>query len=66
MDAEDAVGDDSSNRKEVECIRYDFPSLDSRSSLTLIVKSIELVQLARLVISPEQEEVVGMLDLVSH
>jgi hypothetical protein len=66
MDTEDAVGDNSSNRKEVECIRYDFPSFDCHSSLTLVVKSIEFVQLARLVVAPEQEEVVGMLDLVGH
>ena len=66
MNTEDAIGDYRSNRKEIEGIRYDLPSFDVHSSLTLIVKSIELVQLARLVVAPEQEEVVWMLDFVSH
>ncbi len=64
--AEDAVGDNCSHGVEVEAVRYSLPGLDVESSLALVVEAVELVELAGLVVPPQEEEVVGALDLVGH
>jgi hypothetical protein len=64
--AEDAIGDDCGDGKEVERIRDDLPCLDGQSSFAFVVKSIEFVELAGLVVSPQQEEVAWVSDFKSH
>jgi hypothetical protein len=64
--AEDAVGDDCGDGEEVEGIGDDLPCLEIDPSLAFVVEPVELVEFAGLVVTPEEEEVVGVLDLVGH
>lgn len=64
--AKDAVWHNGGNRVEIEAVWYDFPCFNVEPSLALVVEAIELIELAGLVVAPEEEEVVGAFDFVGH
>lgn len=55
-----------SNGQEFERIGDCFPQADSKLALALIVEAVDLVELTAFMISAEEEEVEGILDLVGH
>lgn len=64
MHGEDLLVDDSGDRKAVETIGKSLPQLDVVATLALIVKAIDTVDRGALVVTSEDEEVFGVLDLV--
>jgi hypothetical protein len=56
--------DDSGDRKAVEAIGECFPQLDIVATLALVVEAIDSVDRGALVVTSEDEEVFGVLDLV--
>lgn len=64
MHGEDLLVDDSSNGQAVEAVGEGLPQLDVVSSLALIVKAIDTVDGGTLVVTTQNEEVLGVLDLV--
>jgi hypothetical protein len=61
---EDLLVNDGGNRKAVEAVGEGLPKLDVVSSLALIVEAVDAVDRGTLVIAAEDEEVLGVLDLV--
>lgn len=66
MHAEDATAHHSSNWEEIKRIGYSFPQPYSKFAFAFIVKAINFVELAALMITPQQEEVERVFDLVGH
>jgi hypothetical protein len=66
MHGEDLLVDDSSDGKAVEAIGKSLPQLDVVATLALVVKSIDTVDRGALVVTSEDEEVFGVLDLVGE
>lgn len=64
MHGEDLLVDDSSNGKAVEAIGEGLPQLDVVAALALIVETVDTVDGGTLVVAPQDEEVLGVLDLV--
>ena len=64
MHAKDLVIDKTCNRKAVEDILELFPDADAVASLALVIEAIYTVDLAALVVSSEEEEVLLELDFV--
>ena len=64
MHSEDLLIDDGCNRQAVEAVRKSLPELDVVASLALIVETVDAVDGGTLVISAQDEEVLGILDLV--
>lgn len=64
MHGEDLLVDDSSNGQAVEAVGEGLPQLDVVSSLALIVKAIDTVDGGTLVVTTQNKEVLGVLDLV--
>ncbi|KAI6771988.1 hypothetical protein HG530_002946 [Fusarium avenaceum] len=64
MHGEDLLVDDSGDRKAVETIGKSLPQLDVVATLALVVKTIDTVDRSALVVTSEDEEVFGILDLV--
>lgn len=64
MHCEDLLVDDGGNRQAVEAIGKCLPQLDVVPSLALIVESVDAVDARALVVAAEDEEVLGILDLV--
>ena len=56
--------DDSGDRKAVEAIGECLPQLDIVATLALVVEAIDSVDRSALVVTSEDEEVFGVLDLV--
>ena len=65
MHAEDLFVDECSDGKAVEHIGEDFPKSDGVSSLALVVKSINSIDLGTFVVSSQQEEVLRVFHLVA-
>jgi hypothetical protein len=63
---EDLLVNDGSNRKAVEAVRKCLPKLDVVSTLALVVEAVDTVDGSTLVVSAENEEVFGVLDLVGE
>ena len=61
---EDLLVDDGSDGQAVEAISESLPKLDVVSSLALIVETVDAVDGSALVVTAENEEVLGVLDLV--
>jgi hypothetical protein len=61
---EDLLIDDSSNGQAVEAVGERLPQLDVVSPLALVVESVDTVDGRALVVTAENEEVLGVLDLV--
>lgn len=56
--------DDSGDRKAVEAIGEGLPKLDVVATLALVVEAIDSVDRGALVVTSEDEEIFGVLDLV--
>lgn len=65
MHSENLLINDGGDWKTVEAIRERFPQLDVISSFTLVVKAIYTVDGCTLVVAAKNEEIFGILDLVS-
>jgi hypothetical protein len=61
---EDLLVDDSGNRQAVEAIGERLPQLDVVSSLAFVVEPVDAVDAGAFVVATENEEVLGVLDLV--
>ena len=66
MHGEDLLIDDSRNGETVEAVRESLPQLNVVPPLALIVETIDTVDGGALVVTTENEEVLGVLDLVSQ
>lgn len=64
MHGKNLLVDDSGDRKAVEAIGECFPQLDIVATLALVVEAIDSVDRGALVVTSEDEEVFGVLDLV--
>ena len=64
MHGEDLLVDDGGNREAVEAVGEGLPQLDIVSSLALVIEPIDAVDRGALVVSAQDEEVLGILDLV--
>lgn len=64
MHGENLLVDDSGDRKAVEAIGECLPQLDIVATLALVVEAIDSVDRGALVVTSEDEEVFGVLDLV--
>lgn len=64
MHGENLLVDDSGDRKAVEAIGEGLPKLDVVATLALVVEAIDSVDRGALVVTSEDEEVFGVLDLV--
>ena len=61
---EDLLVDDGGNGQAVEAVGKGLPQLDVVSSFALIVEAVDAVDGGALVVAAENEEVLGVLDLV--
>lgn len=61
---EDLLVDDSGDGKAVEAVGEGLPQLDVVTTLALIVEAVDAVDRSTLVVAAEDEEVLGVLDLV--
>jgi hypothetical protein len=61
---ENLLIDDGSNRQAVEAVGEGLPQLDVVSSLALVIETIDTVDGGALVVTTQNEEVLGVLDLV--
>ena len=66
MHAENFLIDQSSHRQSIENITENLPKSDGVSSLTLVIESINTVDLSTLVIASQKEEVLRILDFVAE
>jgi len=66
MHAKDFLINKSGNRETVEAVGERFPQFDVISALAFVVEAINTVNGGTLVVSSEQEEVLGVLDLVGE
>lgn len=64
MHGKDLLIDNGSNRQAVEAVRKRLPQLNVVPSLALIVKAIDPVNRCALVVTPQDEEILWILDLV--
>ncbi len=64
MHGEDLLVDDGSNWKAVEAVSEGLPQLDVVTALALVVKAVDAVDRGALAIASQNEEVLGVLDLV--
>lgn len=64
MHGEDLLVDDGGNGEAVEAVGECLPQLDVVAALALIIKAIDAVDGSTLVVSAEDKEVFGVLDLV--
>lgn len=66
MHGENLLIDDGSDGKAVEAIGEGLPQLDVVPALALVVESVDPVDRSTLVVAAENEEVLGVLDLVGQ
>lgn len=66
MHGEDFLVDDGGDWQAVEAIGEGFPELDVVASLALVVEAVNAVDGRALVVAAEDEEVLGVLDLVGQ
>jgi hypothetical protein len=64
MHGEDLLVDNGSDGQAVEAIRERLPQLDVVAALAFVVEAIDTVDRGALVVASEDEEVLGVLDLV--
>jgi hypothetical protein len=63
---EDLLVDDGGDGQAVEAISEGLPQLDVVPSLALVVEAIDAVDGGALMVAAEDEEVLGILDLVGQ
>lgn len=66
MHAEDFFVNKCTNWQTVEDIRKDFPEFNRVAAFALIIKAINTINLRALVVASQQEEILGVLDLVTE
>lgn len=66
MHGEDLLVNDGGNGQAVEAIGKCLPQLDVVATLALVVKAVDAVDGRALVVTPQDEEVLGILDLVGQ
>jgi hypothetical protein len=66
MHSEDLLIDDSGDGQTVEAVGKGLPQLDVVPTLALIVETIDTVDGGALVVASQDEEVLGVLDLVGQ
>ena len=64
MHGEDLLVNDGGNWQAVEAIREGLPQLDIVPSLALVVETVDAVDGRALMVATQDEEVLGILDLV--
>lgn len=64
MHAQDLVVDEGCHGQTVEAISEDLPESDAEPALALIVESIDSVDGSAFMVPSQEEEVIGVLDLV--
>lgn len=64
MHSEDLLVNDGGNGKAVKAVGESLPELDVVSALALIVETVDTVDRGTFVVSTQNEEVLGVLDLV--
>jgi hypothetical protein len=62
--AKDLFIDNSSARETVEAVGKSLPELDTKASFALVIKAIDPIDRGALVVSTQNEEIFGVLDLV--
>lgn len=65
MHADDFIIDDSRTGEAVESITECLPQLDTESTTTLIIESVDPVDSCALMVSSEDEKVFRVLDFIS-
>lgn len=66
MHGEDLLVNDGCNGKAVEAIGECLPQLDVIATLALIVEAVDSIDGGALVVAPQNEEVLGVLDLIGE
>ena len=66
MYAENLVLDDGGEGQTIKDVDKHLPRFGGQSTLTLIVEAVHLGDISRLVVTPQHEEVVWILDLVAE
>ncbi len=66
MHGEDLLVDDGGNGQTVEAVGKGLPQLDVVAALALVVEAVDAVDGRALVIAAQDEEVLGVLDLVGQ
>jgi hypothetical protein len=66
MHAEDLLVDQRGHWQAVEHVREDLPESDGIPAFTLIIKTVNAVDLGALVVTTKQEEVLRVLDFVAE
>ena len=66
MHGEDLLIDDGSDGQAVEAVGERLPQLDIVSALALVVEAVYAVDGGALVVAAQNEEVLGVLDLVGE
>ena len=64
--AEDLLVDDGGDGQAVEAVGEGLPQLDVVAALALVIETVDAVDGRALVVASQQEEVLGVLDLVSE
>lgn len=64
MHGEDLLVDDSGDRKAIEAVGERLPQLDVVSALTLVVETVDAVDRGAFMVTSQDEEILGVLDLV--
>jgi hypothetical protein len=62
--AKDLFIDNSSTREAVEAVGKSLPELDTKASFALVIKAVDPIDGGTLVVSTQDEEIFGVLDLV--
>ena len=66
MNTEYTVPNNCSYRQIIESIANISPNFYVEFSFTFIVETIYFIYLCALMVSPKEEEIIGMLDFISH
>ena len=66
MHGENLLVDDSGDRKTIEAIGECFPQLNIISAFAFIVEAVDAVDRGAFVVTSQNEEVLGILDLVGQ
>lgn len=64
MHSENLLVNDGGNGQTVEAVGERLPQLDVVAALALVVEAVDAVDRGALVVAPQDEEVLGVLDLV--
>lgn len=66
MHGEDFLVDDGGDGQAIEAVGKGLPQLDIVPSLALVVEAIDTIDRCALVVATQDEEVLGVLDLVGE